>query len=165
MPNCAVHKLWLARIQARTSHCAVECGGVGQGDVGVVGNPKEQDGCKGSGKICWSQHRLWLAQGKWEEIQKKQNGGRGDKSCLILYDGIVYSSGGIKFEEGWNLLSMQRNNKRQTRNVMKFSISLNFKNIAIDWKVLRCMRTWFRWDVPDLSAPKFMQPHQGAAWL
>lgn len=53
--------------------------------------------------------------------------------------------------------------KLETR--WNFPFPSNLQNTSKDWKVLRRMRTWFGWDVPGLSTPKWVQPHQGAAWL
>lgn len=100
---------------------------------GCHGEPTGARGCKGDGKIHWSQHRLFDLHRENEEKLRKSRMGEGERKAVYsLSDGMVCSSGGIKLEDCWDLLSIQRNVQRQTRNMMKFSISLNLKNIFID---------------------------------
>lgn len=45
-----------------------------------------------------------------------------------------------------------------------FPFPWNLQNTFKDWKVLRYTRTWFEWDMPNLSTAKWVQPRGEAAW-
>lgn len=88
-----VHKLWLTGIQARISHWpsgvwrsggAGGCGagGCGAGWSGCRGNPQEQGGCRGNGKIHCSQQRLLDSHRENEEKLRKSRMWEGGRKAI-----------------------------------------------------------------------------------